>query len=123
MRLTAETFDELIRSLRSNAPAGSEKRRQPRVGLRVRAEVMVRDPATGFGGERAEITIRDISAGGVGLLVPRPIDAGQRFSLVLDGAASRSVRCVVMHCRSVGANLFRIGAKFEDDDAGAEPKK
>ena len=60
MQLTATTLGELIKSLRSNEMSGPEKRRQPRVGLRARAEIQI--PGTG---EHLSIWIRDVSAGGV----------------------------------------------------------
>jgi hypothetical protein len=113
MRLTAETFTELVRSLRSNAPGASEKRRAPRVGLRARADIIVRAGALGLA-EQIPVGIRDISASGMGLTCARPLMPGATFMLVLDGdGVTRDTNCTVVHCREMGEGFYRIGAQFD----------
>src|SRR5437588_12248846 len=117
MQLTATTLGELIKSLRSNEMSGPEKRRQPRVGLRARAEIQI--PGTG---EHVSIWLRDVSAGGISLLSPRYFEAEQQFSLLLGGEDDESTLCCVRHCRRVGSDLFAIGAKFVDYKAPRRSK-
>ena len=107
MQLTAQTLGELIKSLRSNPAQGADKRRNPRVGLRARGEILV--PGTN---ERLAIWIRDVSAGGVNILCPRYFDIKSQFLLVLGGDRSEQAVCTVRHCRKVGSELFGIGANF-----------
>jgi hypothetical protein len=117
MRLTAETFSELVRSLRSNPRGAAEKRTKPRVGLRGRAAILVRDPRTGFG-EEVPVGVRDVSATGLGLTCARGLREGDTFVLLLDGDKARNaqdVRCTVAYCRRVSEELYRIGARLDDD--------
>ena len=109
MQLTASTLGELIKSLRSNEQAGADKRVDPRVGLRARAEIQVP-----ISNERLQIWVRDVSAGGVSILCPRYFELENEFSLILDAEAIESATCRVTHCRRVGSDLYSIGAKFTD---------
>jgi hypothetical protein len=118
VELTAKSLAELINSLRSNPKGASEKRTQPRVGLRASAEIIVRDPVSGFGLERVAIRIRDVSAGGIGILCPRRLAPGEKFALVLHGArpgTEQEAECMVTYCRKVGTDLHLIGANFLGD--------
>src|SRR5438105_14455267 len=83
MQLTAKNLSELIQSLRSNVPGTSQKRIQPRVGIRLKVELVLLDPKTGFGSERIAAWVRDISAGGIGLLCDRGFKAGETFVLLV----------------------------------------
>ena len=116
MQLTAKNLSELIQSLRSNVPGGSQKRIQPRVGIRLKVELVLLDPKTGFGSERIAAWVRDISAGGIGLLCDRGFKAGEPFDLIVQGeeGAEERVPCFISYCREVGTDLFSIGAKFQD---------
>jgi hypothetical protein len=109
MQLTAQTLGDLIKSLRSNPCNGADKRRNPRVGLRARAEIQI--PVTN---ERLSIWVRDVSAGGVNILCPRYFEVNAQFTLVLGDDSSEQAICTVRHCRKVGSDLYGIGAKFVD---------
>src|SRR5688572_9116997 len=105
MRLTASGLAEMIESLRSNARKAGERRKAPRIGLRVRAEIALPGPDDGDGdaggeGPRLTVWVRDVSAGGIGILSEHAFVRGDRFALVLgsDGPHSRA-HCTVMNCR------------------------
>jgi hypothetical protein len=115
VQLTPKTLGDLIRALRSNKGAG-DKRLDPRVGLSARAELILRDPETGLGVDRLTVRVRDVSAGGVGFLGPRPFAINEAFDLLLDGAGAaqdEQVPCRVTYCRSVGRDLYQVGGRFE----------
>jgi hypothetical protein len=114
MLLTAKSLGELVRSLRSNAPGASEKRVEMRVGIRTKVGVVLLDPATGCGIGQWPAWLRDVSGGGVGLLFNRRLKEGENFDLVIEAATGGEERvpCTVSHCQAVGADLFRLGAKF-----------
>jgi hypothetical protein len=116
MPLTAKSLSDIVQSLRNPAAKGSDKRKQARVGMRSRAEIQVRDQQTGFGGERLAVWVRDVSAGGIGLLSSKALSLGALFGLLLDGDGGlpEEVLCVIVYERSVGGGLYRIGARFKD---------
>ena len=120
MELTAKTLGDLIKSLRSTQAGAGQKRTAPRVGVRIKVELLLLDPNTGFGAERITAWVRDISASGVGLLCNRAFKKDEAFDLLLAEEADNQERvpCFITYCRAVGADLFRLGAKFQ----GYEPK-
>jgi c-di-GMP-binding flagellar brake protein YcgR len=70
--------------------------------------------------------IRDVSRGGIKLLVDRPFDPGSMLTVVLpaaDGKSSLSVLACVVHCQPVGADEWHLGCSFsaelDDDDLDA----
>ena len=105
MQLTATNLSELVRALRSNAGPG-EKRKHPRVGLRVKAEIIVNE-------QSHTVWVRDLSAGGTNLSSSREIPDGTFFDLVLSD--SDKIGCVVCHCRHSGPSTYAIGARFSQD--------
>jgi hypothetical protein len=109
MQLTATKLADLIRSLRASALAGTDKRKNPRAGLRTRAEIHIHQGST-----RMPIWIRDVSAGGINILGSRYLEIGTRFSLMLDGDRVETALCETRFCRKVGSELFNIGARFID---------
>lgn len=115
MQLTPQALGDLIRALRSNKLAG-DKRRDPRIGLSARAELILRDIETGMGLERLGVRIRNVSAGGIGFLSPRAFRVDDGFDLLLDGngaAEDERAPCRVTHCRKVGGELYQVGCRFE----------
>jgi hypothetical protein len=124
MRLTASSLAEMIDSLRSNTGQPGERRKKPRIGLRVRAEIAL--PSRGHDGSAGEgprltVWVRDVSAGGIGILSEHAFERGDRFALLLgaDGPHSRA-QCTVMNCRKVDSRLYGTGAKFIDYDPPPE---
>jgi hypothetical protein len=114
MLLTAKSLSELIRSLRSNPRAAAEKRGEMRVGIRTKIGLVLLDPATGAPRERYSAWVRDVSAGGVGLLCGRRFKDGEPFDLLIEGPKGEEERvpCMITYCQSVATDLFRVGARF-----------
>jgi len=109
MQLNSQMLADLVKALRSNPSTGLDKRRNPRVGLRARAEIQI--PKTT---ERLPIWVRDVSAGGVNILCTRYFEIDSQFTLILGNEKSDQTVCTVRHCRKVGSDLYGIGAKFLD---------
>ena len=60
-----------------------------------------------------EVTIRDLSLHGVGLLTDRPCDVGdRRWVLVNRGAMRLSTRMQVASCRRRDDGLYEVGGEF-----------
>src|SRR4051794_38071022 len=119
MQLTAKNLSELIHSLRLSKTGKGQKRAEPRVGIRIKVELVLLDPHTGFGAERVSAWVRDISAGGIGLLCNRGFKEGEAFDLIVEGQGGQAAKeeripCFISYCRAVGTDLFRIGAKFQN---------
>jgi hypothetical protein len=114
MLLTARTLGELVRSLRSHPKGTAEKRVEMRVGIRTKVGMLLLDPATGAGRERLSAWVRDVSAGGVGLLSGRRLKQGETFDLIMEsaGGGEERVPCIITYCQAVGTDLFRVGARF-----------
>ena len=109
MELTKEVLTEIVKSLRSNARAGVEKRGQPRVGMRLKIH-MLRRP---FLDKPICIWVRDVSAGGIGALCDQTFEPKENIKLVFADADADPVPCTVTYCRRVGASQFQIGLKFD----------
>jgi PilZ domain len=110
MQLVYETFSEIIGSLRSTGQIASDKRKNPRVGLRMQVELILHN-----GESQISAWLRDASANGVGLLVHCPIEKGAHFSIQMpnkDGI-SKIVPCTSCYCRKVGPELFNVGASLQ----------
>jgi hypothetical protein len=109
--LTAATLSELVASLRSTLASGMEKRRLPRVGMRLRAHIALsRTDRT----DTVQIWVRNVSANGFGFTCTQEMQAGEMFTLLLAGDRPESVACQVRHCRRVASGVFQLGAKFID---------
>src|SRR6476661_8043104 len=100
MQLPATSLAELVRSLRSHE-GSAEKRKQPRVGLRAKADIELAEQTFG-------IWVRDISAGGVGITCSQEIPIETRFELILSD--DDRIGCVVCHCHRSAQRVFTIGA-------------
>jgi len=109
MELTKEVLTEIVKSLRSNARIGLEKRNQPRVGLRLRAQVL-RWP---FQEAPICLWVRDVSAGGMGAVCEKPFQAKDNIKIIFAEMDAEPVPCTVSYCRKVGASQFQIGIKFD----------
>lgn len=114
MNLSARGLRELVEELCSNAPAGMDKRRQPRVGLRARATMILRDQLR-LKDIEYPVWIRDVSAGGLCILADQRLHAGDGFWIRLGGPDDESVPCQVRHVRQVPPGRFVIGAKFQTE--------
>jgi hypothetical protein len=83
MFLSADLFEQTLKSLRTSTRTIHDRRRYPRVGLRAKARIIplddYRQPI-----EPCVVTVRNISEGGVGLTSGAKLSAKQLFLLSLD---------------------------------------
>lgn len=113
MQLSAELFSQIVKDLVSDNGGAvvRQQRREPRVGVRARAHILpILASAT-----LLPVRVRDLSAGGMGLLVPRELAAGQLFLLLLPKAGIHPplrLACTVAHCHTLAEDLFAVGARF-----------
>jgi hypothetical protein len=114
MVLSAEKFEIILASLRSDAVCGrnQEKRNNPRVGVRMHVNIAFRradDVMT-----TCTMRVRDISLKGIGLLGSTEIPEGTFFAIQLSGRAERvAVVYRVVRCQPIGSDMFQVGASFE----------
>jgi hypothetical protein len=116
MELSAELFRKTINSLRGDVKPGVAGQRQsPRVGIRCRLRIIT--IVGGKPGPQVDVWARDVSRGGLGIVSPVPMNAGDRFVVRfprLDGAGTQiSVLCTVRNCSEIPQDAFLIGAMFE----------
>jgi len=115
MKLTAERFAQIIGALRSDAKCGrdSERRRNPRVGLRAQVLIAIRDREGVV--NRALTWTRDVSVGGIGLMMSKPVALGTYFLAHLEGRdGSTDVLYQVVRCYpGPSKDIFHVGARFE----------
>jgi hypothetical protein len=116
MQLTRTILNDLLHSLRSNPKTGAEKRIQPRVGMRLRANLI----STTSVDRPLEVWLRDISAGGIGILSNQPFPRGDTLKIILAESTDDLIPCTVAYCRRVGTGLFQIGLKFAGDLAAEQ---
>ena len=113
MQLTADTFLEIVQSLRSDKSVGGlrEQRRFPRVGVRGRAIIMVGLKTTP---RMIAVNVRDLSAAGIGILVPEAaLEKEDEFLLILPQGvrqAKRAMNCTVKRVGQLAESLYSVGA-------------
>jgi hypothetical protein len=107
MELTREVLIEIVKSLRSNAKARVEKRKRPRVGMRLKAHILryVDEPAT--------IWVRDVSSGGIAAMSNEPMKSKDNIKIIFPDADADPLPCTVTYSRKVGATQYQIGLKFD----------
>jgi hypothetical protein len=113
MQLSAELYTQIVRDLVSDGLGefGRQQRREPRVGMRARAYILPSVSAT----TPLPVRVRDVSVGGMGLLLPREMGPDRLFLLLLPkGGGHPPVRlaCTVAHCQAIAEDLFAVGARF-----------
>ena len=122
VQLTPEDFEAVIEGLITAAGHDGALRRSPRVALNGVATVL---PLPDDGTGELTVQVRDVSPEGVCFTHHLPIKMGQRVKLMLpraNGEPPIPVECQVRHCRSMGKDLYVMGAQFEPrDEPGGEP--
>ena len=113
MQLSAELYSQIIKDLTSDGLGefGRQQRREPRVGVRARAHILPSLSAT----TPVLVRVRDLSTGGMGLLMPRDPGPDRIFLLLLPkGGGQPPVRlaCAVAHCQAIAEDLYAVGARF-----------
>jgi hypothetical protein len=116
MQLSAEMFHQIILGLHSDEATSKrhEKRREGRVGVRCKVEVIPilfddRGPAP------IQVRVRDMSASGIGFLSDCPMEIGVDVICRMprqDGTKT-DLPMKVRHCLQVGRQLYSIGASFD----------
>ena len=119
MDLTAETLLEVLRSLRSDAPAAGQMRRRqlPRVGVSLRLLILPCGGSADAGGP-AVVRLRNLSRHGLGFVHNRPLALGQSFVITLPREAGGSVQMLgrVERCRPLdGGGSYDVGAAIRTD--------
>ena len=113
--LTAEVFRDVISALRSDeGPARIlDKRSSPRVGLRTKLAI-VTGPTGPFDPPPVDVWLRDLSAGGMGIVHSRELERGTPFVAHLPRRQGPPLRVLyeVAHCKRLSKDLFSIGAKL-----------
>lgn len=119
MKLTAEQFEQIVASLRSDAGPGGgpQKRRAPRVGLRAVVTVVPvggRLPTGGLPPAARQARVRELSADGIGLVHPGPLSPGSSFVAVLPRGTGEVLGAVyrVTRCDRRGDRDFGVGARL-----------
>src|SRR5262245_57004061 len=122
MTLTAEQFDQITASLRSDDPGvrSSEKRECPRVGMRVQIEII--SFATRGQPARYRVWLRDFSTTGIGFVYAQPIKQGSALIVCLPKGRNDTLKLLYKVVRSVQIDetQYIIGARLErslDDTA------
>jgi hypothetical protein len=113
-KLSAEMFEEIIASLRSDRSLrANEKRNRPRVGLRAAMDVTFCTP-TARGARGATVWVRDVSSVGLGLVGPTVMQPGLEFIATFERYDREPLRVqyTVAHCKMLARNLYSIGAKL-----------
>ena len=133
MRLSAEQFETILASLKSYDQGNRtvEKRRSPRVGLRMMAMLIRCGQRRGNGAApvASDVKIRDISTEGIGLTMSEPIARGEFVILGFRRSTGEllSVLYKISHCQRLSERTFAVGARFDRvitaEEANAARKK
>jgi hypothetical protein len=126
MQLSAELFEEIVRTLHSDEKHSlrHEKRKEGRVGVRCSIEITPRifDDS---GQTTLRVKVRDISPSGMGftnhdrmaigleLICKLPCEHGHKLEVVM----------IVRHCVKISQGLYNVGASFDSSTWGAGAAK
>src|SRR5688572_21983721 len=113
-RLTADTFEEIVSSLRSDeARRVHEKRNRPRVGLRNSLAIFP-CPHGVPAAHPVVFWVRDVSAEGLGLVGSQPFPTDMDFIAEFDrGERPRlRVQYKVAYCKQLSRGLYSVGARL-----------
>jgi hypothetical protein len=115
----------ILDPVQGGTPAGSERRREPRMPVQGVGKVA----APGGAVEEAEtVHVSDVSLGGACLIASKDLAVGEQLVLVLEGrdGSAVSLLCSVAHCRQVSDDVYMVGAQFlhgQTVDGGTPSKK
>ncbi|HEX3355769.1 MAG TPA: PilZ domain-containing protein [Tepidisphaeraceae bacterium] len=120
MLLSAQMYQEILKSLRSDGCKSETRRKHARVGMRAKITIIL----LGEGGRPnppESVWIRDISTTGIGLVTTRAIARGQLFVVQFNHHDENglSLLCQAVQCRKfefvvVGAHILRPLTKEEN---------
>lgn len=117
MKLEENRFNEIVAALRlaDKERDWNERRAYPRVPLQ---KCMAIIPyRAGNTGESADVWVRDISMGGIGLVHMKSMESGEEFLIRLPQLIGHALMlCRVSYCAPLigesSSGLFGIGARF-----------
>jgi hypothetical protein len=112
MNISAEMFEAITKTIRGDAH--DEKRKDPRVGLSGRMTIIPLPPAVNR--NPTTVAVRDLAAGGIGIVHTEAFKEGQKFNLVLkyeNTEKTRTLLCTVRWSQPAGSDRYAIGASFE----------
>lgn len=117
MTISAEMFHDILSSLNGDGRNGrtAKRRKGARVGVRAILSIerlVVGD--TGF--LEANVHVREISRGGIGLISPVRMLKGEVFRVTFPSNQGNPVQVeyVVRHVQPLGPSLFRVGAQLQN---------
>ena len=115
MKLTAEQFEQILASLKSDSsrPRQQDKRSSPRVGIRMQVTIVPcvqGQPATPH-----LVWVRDVSAHGMGLIHNEPLPIGSYFLALFQrkGGERLTVLYKVASCSRLSTQQTLIGAQID----------
>lgn len=129
MLVSAETFQAIVESLRTDQKRANEKRAKPRVGVSGKGLIRLDD------GTFAPVAVRDLSQAGVGIVQHEAWPIGKRFTLCFGSKVvaeqMKGIICEVVRCQRLADEIFAIGAKFiqhvtiskDEPGAASAPKR
>ena len=92
-------------------PDGSQRRREPRLGVRAQVTLIPLTDRQACGS--IDVPIRDLSAGGIGFLHTGPITLDDQFVVLLPaGRESAAVLCEVAYYQPLADRVQTVGARF-----------
>jgi PilZ domain len=120
MLLSAQMYQEILKSLRSDGGKSETRRKHARVGMRAKITIIL----LGKDGQLnlpESVWIRDISTAGIGLVTTKPIARGQLLVVQFNqhDENALSLLCQVVQCRKfefmvIGAHILRPLTKDEN---------
>ena len=114
MTLDQEMFTGIVAAMRLRVGARTWEDRRSLGRIPMQKCMAIIPYKSGVAGESVNVWVRDISAGGLGLIHTRAMETGEEFVITLpriDGT-ELPVVCSVAHCASLAPELFTIGAQF-----------
>jgi len=102
----------------ASAPADSgdntQRRREPRVGVRTNITLIPLTDADGFSAGPIQVPVRDVAPGGIGFLYPGRIGLDSQFVVLLPQGEKDSVAvlCQVVYYQPLAEHVFAVGARF-----------
>ena len=122
MQLPGALFDQIAATLSADAAAHPDasdaasaapggRRSEPRVPVDARVTII---PLTaGLGAAPFDVSVRDLSPGGIGFLYPERVGLDQQFVVLLpERRESVAVLCQVANYQPLAERTYAIGAKF-----------
>ena len=112
MHLSGTLFKQIIEQLHGSTMDNSGKRKSPRVGIRQAITITPLKGADGKIGTSFQVTARDLSATGIGLVTFQPLEAECRFAIKLPVNGGKDMLAIysVKHCDPLEEGMFRVGA-------------